>query len=1107
MTAASCSGILPLSTLRRLALLGAGFSATAPTPSFAVDTPTPALPSMRLTPRPQVTILASSNGGNARNARHISTDVGTSDASPRSRGAKRRRLNPATVLTVADQPSSGIILGSNSRLKVVRTTSRRPTESARPLSLSSLFRPAQRTLQTAGPSLAHETSSSSSHGQGTVIDDDARWPPGGQHHDERRRPSSNTRSQPFMDEINTLMRHPALHDPVLKPRLPIVLCHGLYGFDVRGPTFFRLHYWGDLLKILRGKIGAEVFVTSVPGTGSIKHRANALHHSLSENQELRNQDLNLVAHSMGGLDSRYLLTKIRPETYRPQSLTTLSTPHRGSEFMAWCRANIGIGTDYEATTEAAAQALHRDETIPLPYSLKTPILTRAQREEAQKLAEVSEKARAEARKLKASINIPGLPYSFSASVATYLLDLLDSPAYANLTPTFLNEAFNPATPNRDDIRYYSVAARTDRIPVWHPLWLPKQVLDGTEAAREAKGKGAPARWRGNDGLVTIESAKWGEFLGVVDNCDHWNMRGSSGLVSAAASAQAIQEVTGLGKREGTDAPGKANGNGWQWQDLYALIGSKRKVVKEGVQQGKGDVPADVASSGSDKGAIAKFQAPASPTTPAPSTSEDSKSLTTVATWVINHLPGVSAPAQPSAPVSQAEKQLEAVRNTSGTSLPSIASDKSSSASALSQPTINGHIGNSSNSNIPRNVIDTARLLYGAGPSRPSNSNTPSFLGTSSPKPEKFSLERMMLGLCLDRCVSSSGPAPTGINSNRDEFLARPTTRAQFHSFDTTELDGELWRQQPTIDKRVLSGLDLMAGGTWLGLSLRRTDKLDDVDKGGAGDGTQARLRFATLTNVTETIDQSVKRPSRGDLVKRFLAPTNESEQQMDSFLQEIEERKDLFAGFNLVVGELSDTSDCALGYVSNREDNGKRARRIQVPKPGAAQGVSNATLEATADEPIWPKVVNGCKDVQQAVWSAPSVNASEDELVKQLWRALSTASPAPIKDRTHLRQTVLVRPLMMDPIAPLPEETPAFEPAPSGTSAPAVDELGPYTERIEGQDGMWYATRVQSIVLIERPQSDGEGKVRVVFREREAYKLQDRKPVWSGDERCFELFV
>lgn len=102
-------------------------------------------------------------------------------------------------------------------------------------------------------------------------------------------PSSSSQKPPRppspYGEINDLARHPILYDPVLAPRFPIILCHGerasvrdasrhelmfdrtvgLYGFDVRGPGFFRLHYWGDLLKVLRGKIGAEVFVTAVPG--------------------------------------------------------------------------------------------------------------------------------------------------------------------------------------------------------------------------------------------------------------------------------------------------------------------------------------------------------------------------------------------------------------------------------------------------------------------------------------------------------------------------------------------------------------------------------------------------------------------------------------------------------------------------------------------------------------------------------------------------------------------------------------------------------------------------------------------------------------------------
>jgi hypothetical protein len=44
-------------------------------------------------------------------------------------------------------------------------------------------------------------------------------------------------------------------------------CVGLYGFDVRGPAAFprmQVHYWKNVLDILRNTFGAEVFVTSVP---------------------------------------------------------------------------------------------------------------------------------------------------------------------------------------------------------------------------------------------------------------------------------------------------------------------------------------------------------------------------------------------------------------------------------------------------------------------------------------------------------------------------------------------------------------------------------------------------------------------------------------------------------------------------------------------------------------------------------------------------------------------------------------------------------------------------------------------------------------------------
>lgn len=42
---------------------------------------------------------------------------------------------------------------------------------------------------------------------------------------------------------------------------------GLYGFDVRGPSsipILQTHYWSNVLNVLRGKVGAEVLMTSVP---------------------------------------------------------------------------------------------------------------------------------------------------------------------------------------------------------------------------------------------------------------------------------------------------------------------------------------------------------------------------------------------------------------------------------------------------------------------------------------------------------------------------------------------------------------------------------------------------------------------------------------------------------------------------------------------------------------------------------------------------------------------------------------------------------------------------------------------------------------------------
>ena len=279
--------------------------------------------------------------------------------------------------------------------------------------------------------------------------------------------------------------------------------------------------------------------------------------------------MNILAHSMGGLDGRHLLTHILPSdpAYQVRSLTTLSTPHRGSEFMAWCRANIGLGAamDTEIAQAAVDATLQRAQQTPpplpsLPWSLKEPLLShRRPDEEAKK--EVA----------AAASKFPGLDYSLGASLSSYLLKLIDSPAYANLTPDFLHRVFNPSTPDVDGTLYFSAAARIAKLGMWHPLWLPKTILDGAERNLIASGQlpDDPAM-RGNDGLVNVDSAKWGTFLGVVEGCDHWQMRGAASFRSGAALSRSSMD--GAKSAVGGGEKAASSSSRWGWEDVNTLVG-------------------------------------------------------------------------------------------------------------------------------------------------------------------------------------------------------------------------------------------------------------------------------------------------------------------------------------------------------------------------------------------------------------------------------------------------------------------------------------------------------------------------------------------------------
>ena len=153
--------------------------------------------------------------------------------------------------------------------------------------------------------------------------------------------------------------------------------------------------------------------------------------------------------------------------------------------------------------------------------------------------------------------------------------------------------------------------------------------------------------------------------------------------------------------------------------------------------------------------------------------------------------------------------------------------------------------------------------------------------------------------------------PLVVAANRDEFYARPTTAAAH------------WPDAPQI----IGGLDLEAGGTWLGI-------------------TEAG-RFAAVTNVREP-NMAKGTCSRGALTRDFLL----SDLSAAHYAQQIDGH--LYSGFNLL---LSDGE--SLVYCSNRDS---QARAL----PPGVYGLSNHLLDSP-----WPKLVQARQRFTEALQYLP----------------------------------------------------------------------------------------------------------------------------------------
>jgi uncharacterized protein with NRDE domain len=155
--------------------------------------------------------------------------------------------------------------------------------------------------------------------------------------------------------------------------------------------------------------------------------------------------------------------------------------------------------------------------------------------------------------------------------------------------------------------------------------------------------------------------------------------------------------------------------------------------------------------------------------------------------------------------------------------------------------------------------------------------------------------------------------PLVLLANRDEFYDRPTAAAKY------------WPDHPDI----FAGRDLVAGGTWLGIT-----------KGG---------RVAAVTNYREPGGRTGTH-SRGELVADFLKGNTTAEE----YMARVGQRSDNYSGFNLIVGEINNARH-ELFYFSNR------SKGVRDLKPGV-YGLSNNILDIP-----WPKVAIGKDRLRQTL--------------------------------------------------------------------------------------------------------------------------------------------
>jgi triacylglycerol lipase len=119
---------------------------------------------------------------------------------------------------------------------------------------------------------------------------------------------------------------------IAKLRSPVMLVHGLLGFgrfQLAGCTV--ASYFPGIAEAIEAA-GNRVLIPSLSPTAGIAERAQQLKDFIL--RQSPHEPVHLIAHSMGGLDARYMVSRLGMGKH-VLTLTTLGTPHRGTSFADW----------------------------------------------------------------------------------------------------------------------------------------------------------------------------------------------------------------------------------------------------------------------------------------------------------------------------------------------------------------------------------------------------------------------------------------------------------------------------------------------------------------------------------------------------------------------------------------------------------------------------------------------------------------------------------------------------------------------------------------------------------------------------------------------------